>query len=238
MHTLKRDGAEEFERILAWLESFLVRRMICGLTSKNYNRLFIDLIKASRREGRIHESGVIDFFLRGTGDSVRFPDDTEFWNAWSTYGVYGWLAQYKIRAVLSALDEALSHRKSEQISLPADLQIEHVMPQEWKENWPLELINPDDKQEELDATETRNSVIQTLGNLTLINGSLNSSISNGSWQVKRPELLKFSRLNLTRYFHDVASWDEAAIKRRSEFLFERACSLWPYPSSERPADAS
>ncbi|MEH6628632.1 MAG: DUF262 domain-containing protein, partial [Motiliproteus sp.] len=52
-HTLAENHTEEFENILNWLESFLVRRMICGLTTKNYNRLFIELVKSAQTGGRI-----------------------------------------------------------------------------------------------------------------------------------------------------------------------------------------
>ena len=36
---------QDFDQILADLESYLVRRAVCGLTSKNYNDLVVRLIK-------------------------------------------------------------------------------------------------------------------------------------------------------------------------------------------------
>lgn len=67
-------------------------------------------------------------------------------------------------------------------------------------------------------------------NLTLITDALNPSLSNGAWETKRPELLKFSRLNLTRYFFDDAHagvWDESAIARRGAILAEVMMGIWP-----------
>lgn len=75
----------------------------------------------------------------------------------------------------------------------------------------------------------RHRMVNTLGNLTLITGSLNPSLSNGSWGTKRPELIKFSKLNLNQYFHSKEAdvWAEDAIYLRSRKLFEDARALWP-----------
>ena len=63
----------------------------------------------------------------------------------------------------------------------------------------------------------------------MITGSLNPALSNSPWTVKRPEILKFSKLNLTRYFHDVDAWDETAIIARGTALLEVARKVWPHP---------
>lgn len=104
------------------------------------------------------------------------------------------------------------------------------MPQSWATNWPLPddvLADPEKAQE---ARLHRYQLVDTLGNLTLITHSLNPSLSNGAWEAKRPELLKFSKLNLTRYFYDDANaktWDEGAILTRGANLAEAMIALWP-----------
>ena len=69
----------------------------------------------------------------------------------------------------------------------------------------------------------------TLGNLTLITGSLNPALSNSAWIIKRPELLKFSKLNLTQYFHgkDADLWSETAIETRTAYLYDQLAQIWP-----------
>lgn len=228
-HTLSEQYPEELNSILVVLESFLVRRMVCGLTTKNYNKLFIDLVKTSTTNGRVDKDKVVSFLLKGDGDSNRFPDDTEFESAWLNNPSYRQLAQYKIRAILGALDEALETSKSETLGLPQGLTIEHVLPVSWEEHWPLEVEQEFDK---LVAEVARNTALHTFGNLTLITGSLNPSLSNGPWKNKQPELIKFSKLNLNRYFHDKSQWDEVGIKQRGEELFETALKIWPYPENE------
>jgi hypothetical protein len=84
---------------------------------------------------------------------------------------------------------------------------------------------PDD--ERAAATRQRNSLLQTIGNLTVLTQPLNSSVSNGAWSDKKPQLLTHSLLPINQQLHDVNFWDEEAIQQRSEVLLERALKLWP-----------
>lgn len=226
---LMPDREEDFDGILVVLESFLMRRLICGLTPKNYNRLFVELIKHVERAETVSPKSVNAFLSRGTGDSVRFPDDREFTTAASNMPLYGRLAQYKIRPILEALDELSYHRKSEIQTLPSGLEIEHVMPKSWAAHWKLPPEVQTDPIEFERASARRDILLNTVGNLTLINGTLNAAQSNSPWAVKRPELLKFSKLNLNQYFHgpDADTWDDAAIKRRTDYLVSQLRTIWP-----------
>lgn len=227
--TLGKDNVGELNQILVCLESFLVRRMICGLTGKNYNRLFIDLIKAMKSDDAYNVETVASFLLRSRGDSVRFPSDDEFRTAWLESPAYQRLAQYKIRMILGALDAQLEHSKSEALGLPDNLTIEHILPVKWQDHWPLSDDTANDPAARLQAKDQRNRLLHTMGNLTLITGSLNPSLSNAGWQAKKPELTKYSKLNLNRYFHDCDEWSEDAIARRGAVLLDLALQIWPYP---------
>lgn len=202
---LMPDKQMEFDKILVVLESFLIRRMIVGLTTKNYNRLFIDLTKAVAKSGELSAVSVSAWLARSNADSQRFPTNDEFGKAVLGRPIYDELAQYKVRAILEAIDGQLEHAKSEALPLPTGLTIEHVMPQSWTTNWPLSEDVQGDPIKMQEARLRRYQLVDTLGNLTLITYSLNPSLSNGAWETKRPELLKFSKLNLTRYFYDDAN---------------------------------
>jgi hypothetical protein len=225
-----KDLDAELESILVVLESFLVRRMVCGLTPKNYNRLFLDLVRHIEKSGEFSAANVSEFLLRATGDSGRWPNNEEFRQVWMNAPFYRSLARYKQRTVLEALDMVFDTGKSEDIPLPGNLTIEHLMPQNWFEHWPLALDNPDDPIEKQEESDERDNLLQTIGNLTLITGKLNPSISNSGWERKRPEILKYSKLNLNRYFHDTEMWNEDAIRQRGELLFDKAVTIWPYPA--------
>lgn len=219
----------EFDRIIELIESYLMRRMVCAMTTKNYNRYFIDLMRALDKKGAATVSNVVDYMAKSSAESTRFPDDRAFEAAIADWPLYNRLAQYKVRAILEALDAYATVAKSESLPLPSGLTIEHVMPQSWVVHWPLAETDKADPVAEQKAIQRRERLINTIGNLTLITGSLNPALSNGSWVTKRPELLKFSKLNLTQYFHgeDAATWNESAIERRTNTLSMQMSRIWP-----------
>lgn len=217
----------EFDRVVAVIESFLMRRLITGATSKNYNRFFVDLIKAMERAGGVTHAAVVEHLARGSGDSTRFPTNEELRAALVGQPIYNRMAKYKIHAVLEALDSIAHTSKSETLAMPSNLTIEHVMPQGWERHWPLPAgLDP---AAEHRAIAKRQLLLHSLGNLTLITGSFNSSLQNAAWSAKRPELLKFAKLNLTQYFHDACAneWNEEAIDRRTEHLLGHLYKVWP-----------
>lgn len=230
------ENTSEFDAILVLVESYLVRRMICNLTGKNYNRFFIDLIRSLDKKGTLTADAVAEYMAKSTAESTRYPDDDSFVSSLKSQPLYGRLAQYKVRAILEALDVFAHTSKSEQQSLPSGLTIEHVMPQKWQDHWPLAekvRVDPEtgyhDPVREQNAVQRRNMLINTLGNLTLITSSLNPSLSNSPWAAKRPELLKFSKLNLTQYFHgeEALDWGDEAIEMRTDYLCNQLVQIWP-----------
>jgi hypothetical protein len=227
---------EEFDQILELIESYLVRRMVCAMTTKNYNRYFIDMMRTLDKKGAITSTNVIEYMVKSAADSTTFPSDAEFKTAALGLPLYSRLAQLKVRTILEALDAYSSDAKSEALPLPPGLTIEHVMPQTWQTHWALADVDTVDSVAGQKAIGRRDRLVNSLGNLTLVTGSLNPSLSNGQWETKRPELLKFSKLNLTQYFHgsDALDWNEASIEKRSRHLYSQMAKIWPYLPLQRP----
>lgn len=226
---------EARNRISTIIESYLVRRYICGQTPKNYNLLFLELTKKLRDGLNVDKIG--EFFMSKEGPSNEWPNDTSFKEAWCNNEVYSILRpKIKIEYILKKLNDAYRSDKSENIHVDGKLTIEHILPQNWIENWPLpnsglseeefEKIAPQDPNAA--ATKKRNSILHTLGNLTLLTQKLNSSVSNGRWNDKKKEILLHSALPINRYLQDIEAWNEEEISNRSEKLFQLALELWPY----------
>lgn len=132
--------------------------------------------------------------------------------------------------VLSAIDRAMPSTKQESITLSGPLTVEHVLPQSWEPPaWP-EPAEPEGRSESDEtAIERRGRLLHSLGNLTLLTQELNSSVSNGPYEAKRPEIAKQSALRLNTHFQDTVVWNEEEIQKRGRLLFEHARRLWPYP---------
>jgi len=221
------DRKGELLETITDLESFLVRRVICGLTPKNYNKLFVELIKELKKNDDFSASAIRQFLLNQTSDIGRWPNDEEFKKAWLEIQFYKQLKRAKGRMILEALETALYTGKTEEIQIERRLTIEHLLPKEWEPHWPLPCVY--DIIEANKMKERRNHLLHTIGNLTLLTKELNPSVSNGPWERKRKEILKHSALNLNRALPEV--WDEETIQKRAQDLFELALKIWPRPNN-------
>lgn len=220
---LKEDRTQLIQ-ILEDVESFLVRRMVCQLNTRGYNRLFIDLLVALHGDEARPVDRVRSFLLSSQAENARWPPDEEFRRAWTAAPIFRIATQPRVRMLLESLERQLRHAKSEQLTFGDKLTIEHLMPQKWQSHWPL----PHDRAP-AEATAVREEFLHTMGNLTLLTAKLNPSISNGPWDQKKPEILKYSALALNRDLSDIAEWTEEAISARGEALFEIARREWPVP---------
>jgi hypothetical protein len=231
---------QEFDQILVDLESYLVRRAICELTTKNYNDLVVRLIKQLRTTDDFSSQPIRNFLLGQTADTGRWPDDDEFRKNWMSMPFYKAIKRSKCRMILEALELASYHGKTEKVEVERKLTIEHLMPVSWEKHWPIVMDNPADSEypdlvESQLAPDRRNEAIHRIGNLTLLTRELNPSVSNGPWLKKRDEILKHSALNLNRPFQGVQTWDEAAIEKRSAALFDVAKKIWPRATAAEAA---
>ena len=180
------------DRIVTDLESFLVRRMVVGLTPKNYNQLFRQLLRALSQSDQSLPEVVRTFLSTGTGDTLRWPDDTEFAKTLHGSPLYSRLPAAKLNMLLQGVNR--SHYTDRQETLPPvieKLEIEHVMPQAWKElDYPV-LSTMGDGFLAFNSPEQREVVLHTPGNLTLLTQRLNKEVSNGAFRGKRGAIEQF-----------------------------------------------
>ena len=225
-------SAEEGTRIRAFnaLESFLVRRMICRQTTKDYNRLVLELASRLRESGLGEADTVTAGFLKEqTAYAREWPSDEAVADALESSPLYRLLTRGRLRLVLEGVERRLrSSGKSEQTNVPPNLTIEHLMPVGWgKEKWPL----PEGLDEDA-ATYQRSTLIHSIGNLTLATQKLNSSMSNDPWTSKCDELQKYAVLLLNNELLSQPSWDEKTIRCRSRRMAQLVSERWPGPASD------
>jgi len=216
-------------QILRDLESFLVRRIVCGLTEKAYNRLFLQFIRSLREAERPSPETFRALLLGLTGDSHQWPDDLRFQDAWLRQPIYRTAkSTARVETMLRAIEDYQVSDKREQIRILGSLTIEHVMPQDWEEHWPLAT-----QESQAAAVSERETLIHTFGNLTLLTGKLNASVSNAPFSEKRPAIIQESALRLNTFFQDLQIWDESEIRRRGLHLLKVARAIWPFPGELR-----
>ncbi|MFT4438839.1 DUF262 domain-containing protein [Caballeronia sp. 15715] len=226
-------GDSEMSRVAAILESYLVRRAVCGADTKAYNRMFMGLTRAVRQHGATPDI-VLQHLMSLRNVTDEWPSDEKFAQAWLTRNAYN-LNNLRLTHILGRLSETYRTSKTESVVFKASPTVEHLIPQGWVEHWPLPdgsrgleyAILGDKDDPAVQMSLRRDTAIQTFGNLTLITGSLNSSIQNGPWEGKRREILTHSILPINGLLHQYDIWDEAAIDKRGRELLARALIVWP-----------
>ena len=140
--------------------------------------------------------------------------------------------------VLEGIEEGLRTNMSELTKPPRNLTIEHILPRSWREHWLLDLKTSEkgeiSKEESYKAASRRDTVLHSIGNLTLVNFRLNASLSNAPWSEKRKTLKGHSVLFLNKMLDDAPSvWDESSIENRARELCRVAIKAWPHADKLR-----
>lgn len=203
--------------ILRAIASFVLRRVVCGHSSRGYNRWFV----AACRELTDPARAVLTF-LRGKG----WPSDDEFRAKFVRFSLYQ--SNYQ-RTVLSALELALQAGRREPVLLDG-CTIEHIMPQTIDDA-------EDDGRVWINALgepwrPMHTEWLHTPGNLTLVGADYNSEMSNRPFDIKKPVLAE-SKVYLNQYFKSarLKTWSKAEIEARACVLADLAIKVWPAPPS-------
>jgi len=230
----------EVSRALSAVESWAVRRTLLRNTMKDVNRLVIALIKHLDGLGPddIGE-GAAKFLLDQTADSRYWPTDAQLQEGVPRSKLYGNVRQNRLAIILSAIEQKRRSERHEHVALPPKLQIEHVMPQRWRTHW------ADGIAADPIAAAERDRLVHTIGNLTLLTGSLNASLSNRPWsdsdaavvaptgpeagKGKRSLIDKYSLLVLNKEIvqQHPDSWSEGDILKRGQGMTEDIAKIWP-----------
>ena len=159
-------------QLFAFIESYVMRRMVVKATTKNYNQLFTDRLISNKI---LSKKQFVDY-LKGRNDKVNYlPNDTELKDGFEnsilinkqTAGII-YLIESKIRN---------RHKQATQLLGISKYSLEHLMPKKWENKW--------NSVSTKEAEDYRNVKLKTLGNLAIITQSLNASIRDSNWPTKK-----------------------------------------------------
>ncbi len=227
------DG-EQIELALDSIESWMVRRMLVRAASKSYSQAVAEMITFVRKNGRAQAGDLIRTYLAEQSVGSRYwPDDNELRIELENQLSYRRLSRGRLRMVLEAIEDNLRGFRNGKAGLGSErvvrgkLHIEHVMPRKWQTHWPL----TDGPTQEAE----REPLIHNIGNLTLLNGTLNAKVSNAAWlgdNGKRAGLNAHDVFLLNRKLVEAAGdeWTEEKIRARRDALIAMVCEIWPVPA--------
>lgn len=208
-----RLSREDFVTILKLLESYVFRRLICGIPPNSLNKTFATFSREIDKDNYL-ESVQAAFLLK---DSYRrFPKDDEFWEGFAIRDVYN----LKSRNYL--LGKLENHERKEKVNIES-YTIEHVMPQN-------ENLSPEWRRElGKDWEKVHAEYLHTIGNLTLT--GYNPELSDRPFKEKRDMEGGFrdSPIRLNHSLANVEYWNKDEINRRAETLADLAVEVWSSP---------
>ncbi|SNT19705.1 GmrSD restriction endonuclease domain-containing protein [Actinacidiphila glaucinigra] len=210
---------DDAAQALLYVESYLVRRLICQTPTTGLNRIFMEAPKELETDRPAAEA--VQRFL--SSRRRRWPGNEELREAIRSKPFY-WSGRPPQRSyILRRLEE--SYRPSEPVDfVKASISVEHVLPQRPAPAW-FELLA---KETEPNQTpqELHDLLVHTLGNLTLTGD--NSKLSNHPFERKQ-QILESSALRMNLEIASAERWGKAEILERADRLTERAVELWPGP---------
>ncbi|GAA7547196.1 DUF262 and DUF1524 domain-containing protein [Helicobacter pylori] len=203
---------QDFIPIIALIESYICRRMVCGLGTNGLNKIFASFTKKINKDQYLES--IKAHFLSLETTTGKFPKDSEFKNLFITIDFYN-LKEKKY------FFERLEFFDTQEPVNTEKCTIEHIMPQKLTEEWERDLG------ENFQAIHDK--YLHTIGNLTLT--GYNQEYSNNSFQKKRDmeKGFKQSPLKLNQSLKD-GSFGEKEIKKRANDLADLALKIWTYPN--------
>lgn len=222
---------DELATQFALLESYVMRHILCGVTTKSFNKECMSLVYGEK---------TIEDLLNEKHDDIN--DQVVRLKLLAIPG-------NKIAALILFWIE-LKRRGSSNLydgdpELKYSYSLEHIMPQKWRQYWSqdsVQVIDVSTGEPICDAEEAdsvRQAAIYELGNMTLLNSRLNTSLRNKAFinkvegEGRKKGMKEYAHLSITKEVLDSESWDELKIRERTKKLTSEFLSIWKLPSSQK-----
>lgn len=206
---------------LKTLEQFVVKRMVTKQETKSYNKLCKDFIN---------------------NESILQTKNQEITNDQIAAGIKS-ISNKNATLLLFWIELYRRWKDAKQAvkELKYNYSLEHIMPQKWEEYWhdvPIYNENGEVENDQEKAKSIRYSKIYSLGNMTLLNSRLNTSLRNYIFERKiegegrKKGIRYYSELWITkadiidRYDSGEKIWNELSIAKREKALYEELIEIW------------
>lgn len=212
--------------VFSLLECYVMRNYVIGNTTRSYNTQAYEMI-----EGRFDFAEALS--------KPEVADDRLLAALRNIYSTRAGLVLFWIELHRHMDPESDLHGAE----LKYSFELEHIMPQKWRQHWGLDILACVDEQgNELvgnDAENARTAAVYEIGNMTLLPSRLNKDLKNYAfadkvngrqlrkrWQKGMKDQTAFM---ITKEVtdRDPLVWNEADIRMRTKALFREFCEIWP-----------
>ena len=222
-----RISAKQLSEIITILNSYLMRRSLCGMDTSDITRYFPTLLKETLADCAGNYADIVEIFKknlvnRNKGNSQEMPDNNRLRDRILNANMYN------LRSWLNIFFKKLESKNN---PAPVDfskLSIEHLMPQTATHEW-YKALNTD--------KDTYDENVHRLGNLTLAARNDNSKMSNKVWEYKNKVLASTNHLKINHEILQKEHWTLKDIEERTQQLIADIARLYPYYEAKDSAIA-
>ena len=216
---------EDFAAELHNLEIIAIRYVVCGASTKNFNKNCADLLA-----DKTTTADLIKDRQDEIGDNIFTQKVKSISNKHAALLLF-WLE----------LKRRFTDPKCAEKELKYCYTLEHIMPQKWQEFWPVNspMVKDMNGQDITDiemAGEVRASAVYEIGNMVLLKSNLNTSIRNYEFKrkmegegrkagVKKYDYLLYTK-DVTALYDKGDIWDEIKIHARTNELTDEILKMW------------
>lgn len=207
----------EYVRFLRVLNSFIVRRAICGGQTVIMNTFMTSLARGLEEAERPFDQWLEIYLIMQSGRSY-WPDDDAFRAGIKKIKIKKYDSE-RTKLFLGAIERKIGGKEAGDVE---NATVEHILPQTLNDVWRFDLG--------ANAEEIRADYVHSFGNLTLT--KVNAELGNASYGEKRQEY----RNSCFRLNRDIAQkferWTAEEIDARADFLADQAIQIWARPDSQ------
>lgn len=204
LSVFKNFNKSEINRTIPMLASWSVRFLICGsggsgFLEENYAQRAKDVFDKKVNNAReLYEAFDI------------LPPDAKFEK---DFAIYSTNKHRLARWILAELEvERSANRQKITNTDTSQVNLEHVLPQNPDKSWSI-------------GSATAKNLVSRLGNLVLLEASVNSHLGNSSFGIKKSYFSK-SEFVLTKDVSEESHWDETTIDNRQKIMSKIAVKKW------------
>lgn len=209
----------EKQKIYEYLESYLMRRLVCKTHNNNYSDLFTENLIGQNIKTMEALKNYIE--QKDPDSSLAMPSNLMVRKAFHNEI----MPNKRATGILYLIESKLRNSAMYSTAMLgfSSYSLEHLMPKKWRNNWGIAIDQ-----------DNRDFMLQTLGNLAIITSSLNSAIRDADWDKKldgtssKGGLKKHAAGLVTmEAVLNSTDWDEDHIAERADWLADKANEVWP-----------
>lgn len=169
-YSSKSLSSEQKNERYASLEKTLIKNLLCGETTKNYNMICAELLKKPENYNSL---------LNNSAKYNKFDEDNSLHK----------LKNKRATLILFFIELERNNKQHDIQTFEYVYSLEHIMPKNWQTFWSIDQVEPVDSYgnittDRLTAENNRKYEINSLGNMTLITKQFNSALKNSSFEIK------------------------------------------------------